>query len=567
MTAPPNRARTRTPLPQHIKVGLAVALTVLALMLGVPAAASTPSSEPASSTDVGALNSNPIDWTVTDWYVNYQGVGFPMRVGQHDDGGDDGFGRDHIIDGHGFVPPYEDILAAVSVASHCLYNPWDQRWRCQDPESLLFVVYTLQIDERSGDDLPFGIITAYYVLPPITCVPGAAGDVTVQCEAEPLETGIDYRGPGQAVNGTDLDVSARLGDDLGIPKTDQALTFSLGTGNDRQTCEGTTSGTGVASCTITDVDQPAGANVPLRIDYAGNELLLPSSTTVDLALQTPTKIAFTGPEFIANGDSATLTGLLTDYEDNPVAGRSVTLSLGAGGNSQACTGTTDSAGRASCIIATVNQPLNDTATVPAAAAFNGDSAYLASSDTATTKLEYYTGRAYGLHANVDLIVLPVGIPPQPDTGDIRTAAATSTDVPCTATVTAIVLNVEAVCAEVTTELAPGTITATSTVEHASIGLPGLPVIDIAGLTTTAAATCDDRTGSTSLTLTIGGVATPVPDAPNTVIDLAGGLRLTINEQVQDGDGITVTGVRLTVAGTDTEIILGYATAATHNCAP
>jgi hypothetical protein len=87
------------------------------------------------------------------------------------------------------------------------------------------------------------------------------------------------------------------------------------------------------------------------------------------------------------------------------------------------------------------------------------------------------------------------------------------------------------------------------------------------LTTTATATCDALTGSTSLTLTIGGVDTPVPDAPNTVIDLAGGLQLTINEQVQDEDGITVTGVRLTVAGTDTEIVLGYATAAAHHCAP
>lgn len=87
------------------------------------------------------------------------------------------------------------------------------------------------------------------------------------------------------------------------------------------------------------------------------------------------------------------------------------------------------------------------------------------------------------------------------------------------------------------------------------------------MTTTATAACDALTGSTSLTLTIGGVATPVPDAPNTVIDLAGGLRLTVNEHVQNADGITVTGVRLTVAGTDTEIVLGYAVAAVHDCAP
>jgi hypothetical protein len=143
----------------------------------------------------------------------------------------------------------------------------------------------------------------------------------------------------------------------------------------------------------------------------------------------------------------------------------------------------------------------------------------------------------------------------------------NTDVPCAAAVTAIVLNAEAVCAEVATTLAPGTVTATSTVEETSIGLPGLPMIGVSELTTTATGTCDALTGSTSLALTIGGVTTLVPQAPNTVIDLTGGLRLTINEQIQGDNSITVTGVRLTVEGTDTEIVLGCATAAVHQCVP
>jgi hypothetical protein len=567
MTAQPWRSRA-TSISNHplITAAMMVLIAALSAVFAVPVTAA-PAPGQSSSAGVGTYNDNPIDWTVVDWFVNHQGAGFPLRVGQHDDGTDDGFGERHIIDGHGFVPPYEDILAAVSVPGHCQYNYWDQRWRCQDPESLLFVVYTLQIDDRSGDDLPFGIITAYYVLPPIECSSPLTGDVTVQCGAEPLETSIDYRGPDQAVNGADLEVSARLGDDLGVPKTDQPLTFSLGTGDDRQTCEGTTSGAGVATCTITNVDQPASASVPLTIDYAGNQILQPSSTTVDLTLQTPTKIAYTGPEFIANGESATLAARLTDYQDRPVTGRSVALSIGEGGNAQSCTGITNAEGDASCLIAAVNQPLNDTATVPAAAVFSGDSAYLGSNDAATVKLEYYTGRAYGLQANVNLLVLPVDLPPQPDTGEIRTAAAMNTDVPCTAAVNAIVLDAEAVCAEVATTLAPGTVTATSSVEQASIGLPGLPVIDIAGLTTTATGTCDALTGSTSLTLTIGGIATPVRATPNTVIDVAAGVRLTINEQVRSDNGITVTGVRLSVDGTDTEIVLGYSTAAVHHCAP
>ncbi|WP_026932027.1 choice-of-anchor P family protein [Glycomyces tenuis] len=53
----------------------------------------------------------------------------------------------------------------------------------------------------------------------------------------------------------------------------------------------------------------------------------------------------------------------------------------------------------------------------------------------------------------------------------------------------------------------------------------------------------------------------------TVIDFAGGARLTVNEQVREVGGITVTGVRLTVPGSNTEILLGYSTAAAHHCAP
>jgi hypothetical protein len=70
-----------------------------------------------------------------------------------------------------------------------------------------------------------------------------------------------------------------------------------------------------------------------------------------------------------------------------------------------------------------------------------------------------------------------------------------------------------------------------------------------------------------LTLTIGGVVTPVPQTPTTVIDVGSGVHLVVNEQVQDDNGITVSGVRLSVAGTDIDIVLGHSTAAAHHCAP
>lgn len=70
-----------------------------------------------------------------------------------------------------------------------------------------------------------------------------------------------------------------------------------------------------------------------------------------------------------------------------------------------------------------------------------------------------------------------------------------------------------------------------------------------------------------MTLTVGGTTVPVPTAPNTMVDVAPGVELTVNEQVTSADGITVTGVRVSVAETGTEIVLGYSTAAVHQCAP
>ncbi|MCD0445832.1 Ig-like domain-containing protein [Glycomyces sp. A-F 0318] len=569
MTATPRRTSvlTKRQQPPLLSV-LIMTFAALATLFAAPATAAPAPAPPSGTADVGTFaNDNPIDWTQVEWFINYQGDGFPLRVGQHDDSASDGFGERHIIDGHGAVPAYEDIQEAVADPTACWYTVLDERWRCYSGESLVFVVYTTQIDDRSGDSEPFGIITAYYKLPPGTCGRAATTPALMQCDVEPLETSIDYRGPDHVVNGDSLEVSARLGDDLGIPKTGQPLTFSLGTGADRQTCEATTASTGVATCTIDHVDQPAAASVPLTVEYAGNTVLQPSSTVVDLALQTPTSITFTGPEFIANGDSATLAAVLTDYQDHPVAGAPVALTIGTGAYAQTCTGTTDATGEATCAIEAINQVLNEAATLPASAVFAGTSAYVGSDDTATVKLEYYTGRAYGMEATIDLLVLPVEVPSQPDTGELRTAAAATTEETCTAQITAVVLTLEAICASATTTLTPGTITTVASTEHATIGLPGLPVIDIAGLTTTATATCEAVTGSTSLTLSIGGVATPVPTTPNTVIDIAAGVRLTLNEQVHTGNGITVTGARLNVAGTDTDVVLGYSTAAVHHCAP
>ncbi|MEY9844277.1 putative repeat protein (TIGR01451 family) [Streptacidiphilus sp. BW17] len=354
----------------------------------------------------------------------------------------------------------------------------------------------------------------------------------------------------------------------GSPVSGGSVTFKLGGAS----CTGTTDSSGNASCSLTPVD-PAGT-VTLQAAYAGDATHEASSTTTSFTItREETTLAYTGPAHVANGVPATLSGVLKEDGATAIAGRSVQIALGTGTTQQICTGTTGADGTASCTIASVDQPLNDTATVPVAVTFAGDGYYLPSIASATVRLEYYTGRAYGLSANVDLTLAQLTIPPTPDTGPIRTAQASSTNVPCTATVSTLLISADALCVNNTTKLAPGTSTTTSTVQDATIGIPGLPVIGVSGLTATSISSCTGTSGSATLTLTLAGVPVTVPTAPNSVIGLPGGARLVVNEQtpVPGADfGTTVNAVHLIVPGllggaNTVDVVLGSATSDAHNC--
>lgn len=119
----------------------------------------------------------------------------------------------------------------------------------------------------------------------------------------------------------------------------------------------------------------------------------------------------------------------------------------------------------------------------------------------------------------------------------------------------------------TVSLAPGTVTATSTVEHAAIGLPGIADIAVDGLIAKSTATCEGATGSTSAVLRIGGTVVPVTGEANQVIALPGGATIVANEQTptEDGNGVTVTGLHVTAPGL-ADIRLATATGAAHHCA-
>ncbi|WP_133260031.1 choice-of-anchor P family protein [Streptacidiphilus pinicola] len=382
-----------------------------------------------------------------------------------------------------------------------------------------------------------------------------------------IPTSVSYTGATTADYHDAFTASANVSGQ-GSPVSGGTVKFTLGGAS----CTATTDASGNASCGLTPVD-PAGG-VTLHADYAGDPTHEASSTTAAFTItHEETTLAYTGPKHVANGVPATLSGVLKEDGTAAIAGRTVQIALGTGSTQQTCSGTTGGDGTVSCTIPTVNQPLNDTATVPVAVTFAGDAYYLPSNASATVRLEYYTGRSYGLSADVNLLLAQLTIPPTPDTGQIRTAQATTTDTPCTATLSTALISADALCANVTTKLAPGTSTATSTVQDATIGIPGLPVIGISGLTATSVSSCTGTRGSATLTLTIAGAPVTVPTAPNSVIGLPGGARLVINEQTPDPSadfGTTVNAVHLIVPGllggaNTVDVVVGSATSGAHNC--
>lgn len=560
--------RTPTRAPAYSRARRRLSSAVLALLLGLLGALVAPATATA---DPGDPNPHMIDWTVVDTFRGTAGNDIPLREGQTDCKSPecnppvDGFGRRHILE-HGVVPDHEDIQETVGTEGFCVPAP-DNRVICTNTDASLVVVYVTHNDPRSGDGRPFGIITAYYFLP---CF--QAADCPGPEQPHKVDTALTYTGADSAVNGSPVSLSAKLTNNFGTPVNGRAVRFALGTGATQQTCTGTTTASGTATCTIDSVDQPQGTSnaVPVAVTFGGDDDYNPSGTSAELSLTSPTELDYTGATHLANGTPAQLAAKLTDFRGDAVPGRSVRFALGTGHHEQTCTGTTSNTGTATCTVASVDQPLTDTATVPLRASFAGDAGYLSSDTSAQLKLQYATGRAYGISAHVDLIGVPLlETDPQPDTGTVRTADATATDTPCSAEYTSPLLSVQKLCPKVTTTLAPGKVTATSSVAQARIGLPGVPLIEVSGLTATSSSQCGKAsTGSTALTLKIAGVPVTVSGDPNMEVPLVGGGRLIVNEQLPSTDadaGLKVNGVHLVLPADGGEVVLASTDSAMHNC--
>jgi hypothetical protein len=145
-----------------------------------------------------------------------------------------------------------------------------------------------------------------------------------------------------------------------------------------ETCTGITNSTGTASCSITP-SEPAGT-YPLTGTFAGDTTKSPvlfasngSNTFVVTLAQTA--LVYTGATVVVNGQPATLSGILTTY-GNPLPGKTVTLTLGTGSAAQSCSGTTNAAGSASCVVGSVKQTTSGcSGSIPITATFAGDAYY------------------------------------------------------------------------------------------------------------------------------------------------------------------------------------------------
>lgn len=320
-------------------------------------------------------------------------------------------------------------------------------------------------------------------------------------------------------------------------------------------------------------DNPGGSapaidafNGRLWLGWAGGAGQLWSSYASRIQLpRIATSLAFDGTPRITNGQPVELRARLAEASVGPLARRAVALSMGAGSSEQTCYATTDFSGTARCTIAKVEQPLNDQGSVPLAAAYAGDRGHERSVVRGAAQLEYVTGRAFGLSAVVNLALVRLELPPAPDTGVVRTTGAGSTAPACQATVTTLVITASALCAKVTTTTGPSAVTAVSTAESVRIGIPGLDVIEVSGLTATSTSTCEKSSGTTTLTLKVAGEPITVTGAPNTGIDLGGAARLLINEQRTVENGLTVNAVHLTALGGAVDVVVGSTTSAAHNC--
>jgi hypothetical protein len=169
-------------------------------------------------------------------------------------------------------------------------------------------------------------------------------------------------------------LSARLTrTDSASPVAAETVTLTMGS----ESCSAVTDTNGEATCAITP-SEPAGAR-PVSADFTGDTNYQSSSESASFSVtREETSTTYTGPTVVAQGNPVTLAGRLLEDSVTPIAGRTLTLTIGTGISSQQCvTGPTDGSGSAQCTIPTLTVTQGPQ---PVRADFTGDGYYLPSAD-------------------------------------------------------------------------------------------------------------------------------------------------------------------------------------------
>ena len=192
-------------------------------------------------------------------------------------------------------------------------------------------------------------------------------------------TTLKYQGDTSADFHDPANLAAILTDKAsGQPVANASVQFTLGS----QTCTATTNAAGVASCTLV-LTQCAGS-FTVTATFAGSTLYLPSSDSKPFTINLEeTTLSYTGDTVIANGGTATLSGVLLEDNTTPIAGRTVLFTLGSGSSAQTCSAVTNASGIAVCTISPVAQPLGPGVVTDT---FAGDTCYRPASASGKTFL-------------------------------------------------------------------------------------------------------------------------------------------------------------------------------------
>ncbi|HEX9697807.1 MAG TPA: hypothetical protein VGB64_16010 [Actinomycetota bacterium] len=209
--------------------------------------------------------------------------------------------------------------------------------------------------------------TASYAGEPAYNPASVTGSFTIDRE----DTLLTYNGPLTSDYNDVFTASARLRDaDSFAGVGGRTVSMALGVVD---ACSAATDSGGTAACSITP-SQPAGI-VTLVSDFAGDAFFKPSSDSdaFEITHQETTTV-YNGPTVIANDNPVTLSGQLLEEGVTPIAGRTLTLGLGA----QTCTSSpTDAAGVGTCVITPNVLTLGE---IPLSAVFAGDAYYEPSAD-------------------------------------------------------------------------------------------------------------------------------------------------------------------------------------------